>query len=128
MAKTKHIQAYFKEWNDAEGAATDLQALGAAHIMTDRTNVFEHFIDDPTSLLPMVPQLSGQFISVPSPLQPSGVLLGGLDAAEGEAPEDADAAGVGTPVLSAIIETNLYDKAMDIVKKYGGTTDSRGVE
>jgi hypothetical protein len=123
---SKHIQAYFTEKNDAESAATSLKALGASQVQTDRSAVFEHFTDDMTSILPMVPANQGAMIGAPYSSQPSAVLFGGFAAVNDSSTEmvvDADVTGAGEPMLSAVIEDTKYDQAVDIVKQHGGRVD-----
>ncbi|MCI3923226.1 hypothetical protein MO973_23655 [Paenibacillus sp. TRM 82003] len=121
----KHIQAYFTEKNDAESAATSLKALGAAQVQTDRSAVFEHFTDDARSILPMVPQNQGAFVGAPYSQQPSAVLFAGFDDARDVRSKDVDAdvSGAGQPMLMAVIEDGLYDKAVGIVKQHGGRVE-----
>jgi hypothetical protein len=118
---TKHIQAYFHERDNAEGAASELRALGATEIETGRAiDDYEAQFNPISSNLSLVPQSEGhQVARLPSLTQET------LLASEGAVSRtsDADATGEGTPVLSFKVEEGLYDAAKGIVEKNGGVVD-----
>lgn len=126
---TKHIQAYFKERDDAESAATSLQALGAKDVTTDRTQV-DTFEEDMGMVFPPTasvdePSFTGSPLVSLDPVSTPAYGVGEQPGVTTNQEDDVSLAG--TPVLSAAVDDELYEQAMDIVKKKGGTTDPKGV-
>jgi len=122
----KHLQAYFREKDDAESAAASLVALGATQVQTDRSAVAAGpTADDATDVVAMVPQLHNTMLGAPYPFQPTAVLFGGFGPGGETRTEnvDADVTGAGVPMLTAVVEDALYEQAVGIVKRNGGTVD-----
>lgn len=121
---TRHIQAYFSEMNDAQSAATSLQALGAGQVQTDRSTAFEPSRDEASAVLPIVPQVQGAY-GAPFTPQTGALMFTAFDdeGAQRMGDGDADATDAGEPVLTAVVDEALYEKAIDIITKHGGRVD-----
>jgi len=121
----KHIQAYFEEEDDAEAAATDLRALGAIEVTSDRTadDTVGRFPEQTAAVIPMIPQNQGSMVGASYNGQPNNVLIAGLVGGGDLLPGDRDGGAGGQPVVTAVIEERLYEKAVDAVKRRGGKVD-----
>jgi|GEM_PF-4009065 len=100
----QHIQAYFRNRDDAEEAAISLRALGIGGVETDRIEASNH-VGDPGAGLPFMATSSVPFAVV------SGERL------------DDEEDHTWTVVLSAKVPEKLYDQAVDVVKQSGGRVD-----
>ncbi|WP_274363239.1 hypothetical protein [Paenibacillus thermotolerans] len=126
---TKHIQAYFKERDNAESAATSLRALGAEDVTTDRTQV-DTFEEDMGMVFPPTASVDEPSFTGPPlvSLDPVSTPAYGVGEEPGVSTnQEDDVSLAGTPVLSAAVDDALYDEAINIVRQKGGTTDPRGV-
>ncbi len=121
----KHIQAYFDSEDEAEAAAIDLRALGATEVTADRTagDMDGRFPTESAAILPMVPQNQGSLIGASYGGQPNNVLFAGLFANRDFLPNNGNREDRGRPVVTAVVEDSLYEKAVDALKRSGAKVE-----
>ncbi|HZG57670.1 hypothetical protein [Paenibacillus sp.] len=121
----KHIQAYFRTEDDAVAAVTDLQALGAIEVTSDRTaEDVGHFPAEMAAVIPALPLQQGTLVGSAYNGQMNNVLLGALVLNRDLLPGDPERSGdEGEPVVTAVVEDHMYEKAVEIVKRRGGQVE-----
>lgn len=120
----KHLQAVFRVEDKALSAATDLRALGASEVTSDRmAGDAAYFSGETAAVIPMLPVQQGQLTGTTYTGQPNNVFFAGglLSDRVGLFPEEhGRAERDGEPVVTAVVEDYAYDKAADIVRRHGG--------